>query len=65
MAWADLVHREGLATRVFSASMKTRMVSRSSVTLVKTPRRSPPRSNLPNQVSTALSHEALVGVKCR
>ena len=36
--------------------MKRRMVSRHSVTLVKTPR----RSNYPNHVSTALSQEALV-----
>ncbi len=45
--------------------MKARMVSRSSATLVKTPRRSARRSNWPNHVSTALSHDALVGVKCR
>ena len=45
--------------------MKRRMASRSSVTLVKMPRRRVRRSNWPKQVSTALSHEALVGVKCR
>ena len=62
---ADLVHRKGLAAWVLWDSMKTRMAFRSSVTPVNTPRRRARRSNWPNQVSTALSHDALVGVKCR
>ena len=40
------------------------MASRSSVTLVKIPRRRARRSNWSNQVSTALSNGALVGVNC-
>ena len=52
---ADLVHRKGLAAWVLCVSMKRRMASRSSVTLVKVPRRRARRSNWPNQVSTALS----------
>ena len=65
MVWADLVHRKGLAAWVLCVSMKWRTASRNSVTLVKMPRRRARRSNWPNQVSTSLSHDALVGVKCR
>ena len=55
---------KGFAAQVLWRSMKARMVSRGSVTLVKTTRRSARRSKGPSHVSTALSHDALVGVKC-
>ena len=62
MVWADLGHRKGLAAWVSCVSMKWRMAARSSVTRVKMPRRRARRSNWPHQVSTALSHDPLVGV---
>ena len=65
MALAALVHRNGLAECMLCVSMKRRISSRSSLTLVMTPRRSERRSNCPSQVSTALIHDALVGVKRR
>ena len=65
MALADLVHLNGLAECMLWVSMKRRISSRGSLTLVKTPRLRARRSNWPNQVSTALSQDALVGVKCR
>ena len=65
MALADLVHLNGLAECLLCVSMKRRISSRSSLTLVKASRLSERRSKCPNQVSAALSHDALVGVKCR
>ena len=65
MALADLVHLNGLAECMLCVSMKRRISSRSSLTLVKTPRLRARCTNWPNQVSTALSRDALIGVKCR
>ena len=65
MALADLVHMNGLAECMLCVSVKRRISSRSSLTLLKTARLRARRSNCANQVSTALSHDALVGVKCR
>lgn len=61
---ADLVHRNGLAERTLCSLMKRWISLRSSSTLVKTPRWMARRSRDENQLSTALSQEALVGVKC-
>ena len=55
MVWANFVHRNGLAACVLWEAMKHRMVSRRSLTLVKTPRCRARRSGWPNHVSTGIS----------
>src|SRR5258705_223685 len=64
MTSAGLVHTNGFAAYLLCAAMKRRSSLRRSLTLVNEPRRTARRSSWPNHPSTALSQEALVGVKC-
>ena len=63
MVSADFVQTNGLAVWSLCARTYRWISSRRSFTLVKTPRWMHRRSRLENHDSTALSHEALVGVK--
>jgi hypothetical protein len=64
MTSAGLVQTNGFAAYLLCAAMKRRSSLRRSLTLVNEPRRIARRSSWPNHPSTALSQEALVGVKC-
>src|SRR5207302_8298843 len=64
MTLAGLVQTNGFAAYLLCAAMKRRSSLRRSLTLVNEPRRTARRSSWANHPSTALSQEALVGVKC-
>src|SRR5207249_4552452 len=64
MTSAGLVQTNGFAAYLLCAAMKRRSSLRRSLTLVNEPRRTARRSSWANHPSTALSQEALVGVKC-
>ena len=65
MTSAGLVQTNGFAAYLLCAAMNRRSSARRSLTLVNEPRRTARRSSWANHPSTALSQDALVGVKCK